>query len=32
VSGRQDPPLSGAVFLNADRRIVRMELGNRIQH
>ena len=32
LAGRQDPPLSGAVFLNADRRIVRMELGNRIQH
>src|SRR3984885_2506643 len=32
LSGREDPPLSGAVFLNADRRIVRMELGNRIQH
>jgi inner membrane protein len=32
LSGRKDPPLSGTVFLNADRRIVRMELGNRIQH
>jgi len=32
LAGRQDPPLSGAVFLNADRHIVRMELGNRIQH
>jgi inner membrane protein len=29
---REDPPLSGAVTLNDDRRVVRMQLGNRIQH
>jgi inner membrane protein len=32
LAGRENPPLSGAAFLNADRRIVRMELDNRIQH
>jgi inner membrane protein len=32
LAGGGDPPLSGAVSLNADRRIVRMELNNRIQH
>jgi inner membrane protein len=32
LAGRESPPLSGAVLLNADRRIVRMELDNRVQH
>jgi inner membrane protein len=32
LAGRENPPLSGAVFLNEDRRIVRMELDHRIQH
>jgi inner membrane protein len=32
MSGREDPPLSGAVILNADRRVIRMEMGGRIQH
>lgn len=32
LAGREKPPLSGAVFLNDDRRIVRMELDNHIQH
>jgi inner membrane protein len=32
LAGREKPPLSGAVFLNDDRRIVRMELDNRVQH
>lgn len=31
-SGRKDPPLSGAVVLNADRRIVSMEMDGHIQH
>jgi inner membrane protein len=29
---QQDPPLSGAVILNDDRRIVRMEMSGHIQH
>jgi inner membrane protein len=32
LAGRENPPLSGAVILNADRRIVRMEMDNRVQH
>jgi inner membrane protein len=32
LAGREKSPLSGAVFLNADRRIVRMELDNHVQH
>ena len=28
----KEPPLGGSVTLNADRRIVRMEMGGRIQH
>ena len=32
LAGRQNPPLSGAVYLNDDRRIVRMEMDHRIQH
>jgi inner membrane protein len=31
-AGREKPPLSGAVYLNADRRIVRMEMDGRVQH
>ncbi len=31
LSGRQDPPLSGKVVLNADRRVVRMEMDGRVQ-
>jgi inner membrane protein len=32
LSGRTDPPLSGAVILNSDRRIVRMEMDDHVQH
>ena len=32
LAGRENPPLSGAVYLNDDRRIVRMEMDHRIQH
>jgi inner membrane protein len=32
LSGRKDPPLSGAVVLNSDRRVVRMEMDGHIQH
>jgi len=32
LASRDKPPLSGTVYLNPDRRIVRMELDNRIQH
>jgi inner membrane protein len=31
-SGRQKTPLSGAVYVNADRRVVRMEMDGRVQH
>ena len=31
TSGREDPPLSGTVTLNADRRITRMEMDGHIQ-
>ena len=30
-SGREKTPLSGAVYVNADRRVVRMEINGRIQ-
>jgi inner membrane protein len=30
-SGREKTPLSGTVYVNADRRIVRMEMDGRIQ-
>ena len=30
-SGREKTPLSGAVYVNADRRVVRMEMDGRIQ-
>jgi inner membrane protein len=32
LSGRENPPLSGSVFLNSDRYIVRMEMDGRVQH
>lgn len=32
LTGRRDPPLSGTVSLNADRRVVRMEMDGRVQH
>ena len=32
LSGRENPPLSGAVYLNADRRVIRMEMDGRVQH
>jgi inner membrane protein len=31
IQGRSNPPLSGAVFINADRRVARMEFGGRVQ-
>jgi len=31
-AGRQKAPLSGAVYVNADRRVVRMEMDGHIQH
>jgi inner membrane protein len=31
MSGRESPPLSGSVFFNGDRRIIRMELDGRVQ-
>ena len=30
-SGREKTPLSGTVYVNADRRVVRMEMNGRIQ-
>jgi inner membrane protein len=30
-SGRENPPLSGAVYINADRRVIRMELNGHPQ-
>ncbi|WP_353073147.1 metal-dependent hydrolase [Tunturiibacter gelidoferens] len=32
LAGREKPPLSGTVYLNADRRIVRMDMDGRTQH
>ena len=32
MSGRETPPLSGAVILNADGRVVRMEMNGHVQH
>ncbi|WP_433967620.1 hypothetical protein [Tunturiibacter gelidiferens] len=32
LAGSEKPPLSGTVYLNADRRIVRMEMDGHIQH
>jgi inner membrane protein len=31
MQGREDPPLSGAAFVNDDRRVVRMEMNGHIQ-
>jgi inner membrane protein len=31
MRGREDPPLSGAAFVNDDRRVVRMEMDGHIQ-
>jgi inner membrane protein len=31
-SGREKTPLSGAVYVDADRRVVRMELSGHVQH
>jgi inner membrane protein len=31
LKARKEPPLSGTVYLNADRRVVRMEMDGRIQ-
>jgi inner membrane protein len=31
MHGREQPPLSGTVYLNADRRVVRMEMDGRVQ-
>ena len=31
LSGREDPPLAGKVILNADRRMVKMEMDGRVQ-
>jgi inner membrane protein len=31
LSGRESPPLSGKVYVNADRRVIRMEMDGRIQ-
>jgi len=31
LSGRESPPLSGKVYVNADRRVIRMEMDGRVQ-
>jgi inner membrane protein len=31
LAGRESPPLSGAVSVNADRRVIRMEMDGRVQ-
>jgi len=31
MQGRSNPPLSGTVYLDADQRVVRMELGGHVQ-
>jgi inner membrane protein len=31
LPGRQNPPLSGTVYLNDDRRVVRMEMNGHVQ-
>ena len=31
-AGRKDPPLSGTVYVNDDRRVVRMEIDGHVQH
>jgi inner membrane protein len=32
LSGRAGPPLSGMVYVNSDRRVVRMEMDGHVQH
>lgn len=32
LNGRENPPLSGEVVLNSDRRVVRMEMDGHVQH
>jgi inner membrane protein len=32
MQGRLNPPLSGTVYVDADRRVARMEFGGRVQH
>ena len=32
LSGQEKAPLSGAVYINADRRVVRMEMDGHVQH
>ncbi len=32
LSGQENTPLSGAVFVDADRRVVRMEMSGHVQH
>jgi len=31
LHARENPPLSGTVYVNDDRRVVRMEMGGRVQ-
>jgi inner membrane protein len=31
MRGREDPPLSGAAYVNGDRRVVRMEMDGKVQ-
>jgi inner membrane protein len=31
LSGRENPPLSGKVYVDADRRVIRMEMDGRVQ-
>lgn len=31
LSGRESPPLSGMVYVDADRRVIRMEMDGRVQ-
>jgi inner membrane protein len=32
IAGREKTPLSGTVYINDDRRVVRMEMDGRVQH
>jgi inner membrane protein len=32
MKGREEPPLTGAVTINEDRKVVRMEMDGRVQH
>jgi hypothetical protein len=31
MQGRSRPPLSGTVYVDADRRVARMQFGSRVQ-